>query len=507
MLESRKDLSTEMKVAPNRRDHPGIFPYFRRGKFDPLFALKTMCTKAVAKSSQCVNRCLRHVCLRLIKRNPSLGKDVSTKKAAVDTWVRPVKLILRRTHSSPPKMISAKKLTIEDGSEVERSILEDHDEGFISDASFSLSNSHHGDTTHKPLVGKKEDFLLSDKSKEEQGSSIVGKSSCEEVLDDMLFEVIEIIDRKEHMEAVEGLVQEMFRKAQATLMEEVSNLHEMMNKRFEAHDKKTDDVNDKIMQIQTSNSVFREDFSELGQAVASVTTKCDQVIGESEMNKVSINKNKEEIESLKLKAVEYQKSFENMESMKIDFASNKRKHTEDHNSIVQEIDQVRKKQRVHEAHFADIEREVSLLKIQFGEAKKDDAGSQSLKKEIEQLKSQIVQVEARLTVKMEQPAPVSPMLGTNKSPQFFSPPTPSSCKGSGKSMQEDQNEAMVIFLNRASVKEIATLPAIGHKTAQLIYNHREMRGKFTCLMQIKNVPGISQNVFSKFLLQNQLTLY
>ena len=97
-------------------------------------------------------------------------------------------------------------------------------------------------------------------------------------------------------------------------------------------------------------------------------------------------------------------------------------------------------------------------------------------------------------------------------------------------MQDDQNEAMVIFLNRASIKEIATLPAIGHKTAQLIYNQREMRGKFTSLMQIRNVPGISQTVFNKvrfsqrhpfqknvehfqrcfliqFLQQNQLTLY
>lgn len=104
-------------------------------------------------------------------------------------------------------------------------------------------------------------------------------------------------------------------------------------------------------------------------------TKCDQLTGEAKMNRVSINKNKEEIESLKLKAVEYQKSLENMEAMKVDFASNKWKYTEDHNSIIQEIDQVQKKQRVHEAHFADIEREVSLLKIRIGEAKKEDSSS------------------------------------------------------------------------------------------------------------------------------------
>ena len=84
-----------------------------------------------------------------------------------------------------------------------------------------------------------------------------------------------------------------------------------------------------------------------------------------------------------------------MEAMKIDLTSNKGKYTVDHNSIIQEIDQVWKKQTVQKARFADIEREVSLLKIQIREAKKDDVGSQSLKKRIMQLRSQIVQVETR----------------------------------------------------------------------------------------------------------------
>ena len=73
-----------------------------------------------------------------------------------------------------------------------------------------------------------------------------------------------------------------------------------------------------------------------------------------------------------------------MEAMKIDLTSKKGKYTVDHNSIVQEIDQVQKKQRVHKAHLADIEREESLLKIQIREAKKDDVGSQSLKKRIKE---------------------------------------------------------------------------------------------------------------------------
>ena len=183
----------------------------------------------------------------------------------------------------------------------------------------------------------------------------------------------------------------------------------------------------------------------------------------------------------------------------MDFTTNKRKVSEDNNSLVQEVDQVRKKQKVQEAHFADIDREVSLLKIQIREEKKLDASSQSLKKEIDQLRSQVVQVEAKLTVKMEKSAPASPMVSTPKSKcqEFNLPPTPSSCKWSGKSMQEDQNEAMVIFLNRASIKEIATRSGFGLKTAQLIKAHRERHGKFTSLMQIKNIPGMSQNYFNK----------
>jgi uncharacterized protein YdcH (DUF465 family) len=52
------------------------------------------------------------------------------------------------------------------------------------------------------------------------------------------------------------------------------------------------------------------------------------------------------------------------------------------------------KQKVQEAHFADIDRQVNLLKNQIWEEKKWDISSQSLKKEIDQLRSQIVQVKA-----------------------------------------------------------------------------------------------------------------
>ena len=312
-----------------------------------------------------------------------------------------------------------------------------------------------------------------------------GKSTVEDVVDDLISEVIVTIDKKEHMEAVERLVENMFQKAQTTLMEEVQNLQEVMDKRTEAHEKETNDINAKITKMEA-------DKNDLEQTVTLVTTKCDQSLVEAETNRVSINRNKEEIESLKLKAVEHQRSIETMDVMKIEFASLKRKYSEDHNSLGQDIEKVRKKQKVHEARFADLEREVSLLKVELQKAKNKDASSQ---KEIKQLRGQIVQVETRPTVKLEPPAPASPMLST---PEVFTPPTtPSSCQGSGKSMQDDRNEAMVIFLNRASVKQIETRKEIGSKTAQLIYNHREKWGKFTCLMQIRNIPGINKTVFNK----------
>ena len=58
----------------------------------------------------------------------------------------------------------------------------------------------------------------------------------------------------------------------------------------------------------------------------------------------------------------------------------------------QDIDKVCKKMKLYESCLADIEREVRLLKIQLQEAKKEYASSQSLKKKINQVRGQIVQV-------------------------------------------------------------------------------------------------------------------
>ena len=60
-------------------------------------------------------------------------------------------------------------------------------------------------------------------------------------------------------------------------------------------------------------------------------------------------------------------------------------------------------------------------------------------------------MEAKLTVKMEQLTPALPLVSIPKCLQFYLPP--SLCKGSGKLMQDNQKEAMVIFLSQVSIEK------------------------------------------------------
>ena len=135
-------------------------------------------------------------------------------------------------------------------------------------------------------------------------------------------------------------MEELFRKAQVSLIKEVSNLHERVDQNSEAFEIKIEDISSKITQLGTTTIVIQGDLSELEKLIASITTKCDQSLGEAEKNKVVINRNSNEIESLKLKAEEYEKSLGNIEAIKMDFASNKWKVSEDYNALVQEVDQV-----------------------------------------------------------------------------------------------------------------------------------------------------------------------
>ena len=100
----------------------------------------------------------------------------------------------------------AKKPIWDDDSKEVKSIDKDED------AFILLSYSHFDGVSYKPL----DEGLHSPNS----------FSVCEDVLNDIIFEVIKINDKTEHRVAIKKLMEELFRKAELSLIEEVSNLHE-----------------------------------------------------------------------------------------------------------------------------------------------------------------------------------------------------------------------------------------------------------------------------------------
>ncbi|PIP52893.1 competence protein ComE [Candidatus Beckwithbacteria bacterium CG23_combo_of_CG06-09_8_20_14_all_34_8] len=55
----------------------------------------------------------------------------------------------------------------------------------------------------------------------------------------------------------------------------------------------------------------------------------------------------------------------------------------------------------------------------------------------------------------------------------------------------------LININQATEKDLEKLPRIGTVTAQKIINYRQENGDFTSVSDIKNVSGISDNIFSE----------
>lgn len=62
----------------------------------------------------------------------------------------------------------------------------------------------------------------------------------------------------------------------------------------------------------------------------------------------------------------------------------------------------------------------------------------------------------------------------------------------------------IINLNTASAAQIATLPGIGPKTADLIIQYRQKNGGFKKVEEIMNVRGVGEKSFLK--LKSRITL-
>ena len=62
----------------------------------------------------------------------------------------------------------------------------------------------------------------------------------------------------------------------------------------------------------------------------------------------------------------------------------------------------------------------------------------------------------------------------------------------------------VINLNTATATDIATLPGIGPKTAELIVQYREKNGNFKKIEEVMNVRGVGEKTFLK--LKDRLTV-
>ncbi len=65
-------------------------------------------------------------------------------------------------------------------------------------------------------------------------------------------------------------------------------------------------------------------------------------------------------------------------------------------------------------------------------------------------------------------------------------------------------QTAVINLNTATAAQIATLPGIGPKTADLILQYRQKNGSFKKIEEIMNVRGIGEKSFLK--LKSRITV-
>lgn len=66
-----------------------------------------------------------------------------------------------------------------------------------------------------------------------------------------------------------------------------------------------------------------------------------------------------------------------------------------------------------------------------------------------------------------------------------------------KSVEKGSDSSSLIALNSASQKELEKLPGIGEEKAKAIVAEREKRGGFHSINELKEISGITQNIFDQ----------
>ena len=155
-----------------------------------------------------------------------------------------------------------------------------------------------------------------------------------QIIKDVINDVIELTVRKSaHNEDVEKLFQEMFLKAKADMMQEVYKIQEISVQRT---DEKLDNLEVRVSQMNKENNAFREDIFELKKEVGKVSAVSDDALSKAAENKAAIGRINEILETLQLKASVYERNQEDLEEIKMDVASLKRKYQEDHHNSLRQ---------------------------------------------------------------------------------------------------------------------------------------------------------------------------
>ncbi|XP_066963231.1 uncharacterized protein [Macrobrachium rosenbergii] len=69
-------------------------------------------------------------------------------------------------------------------------------------------------------------------------------------------------------------------------------------------------------------------------------------------------------------------------------------------------------------------------------------------------------------------------------------------------LQEDYYKEILELLNTGTVRQLQALPTIGPKTAMVLYNYRQMYGKFDSVEDLEKIPALPKSFYMRFMKAN-----